>query len=249
MIKAIVVDDEADGRAAIAMALARYCPEVFIAESCETPEAGVRAIHAHKPDLVFLDIQMPRMSGFDVLQKLSPITFEVVFVSAYDRYAIQAIKFSALDYLLKPLDVDELIQAVRKVEERLRLKNNPFGYQSVLHNLQFRDGKIKRLAVPALDGISFFDTDSIIFCRADGSYTTLYMRNKQQVVVAKKLKDFETLLAESDFCRVHHSALINVRHVQKYVKGEGGYVILSEGHHIDVSRRKKEDFLRLMDLI
>ncbi len=246
MITAVIIDDEDDGRDAIELAVKKYCPEVTITGTYGTPELGVKAIRQLKPSLVFLDVQMPQMSGFDVLQQLSPITFEVIFVSAYDRYAIKAIKFSALDYLLKPVDVDDLIQAISKVKERLYNKNNFFQYQSVLNNVQSKGGKIEKLAVPSLNGIDFFETADIIYCKADGSYTTLFLKNKQSCVVSKNLKDFENLLAESGFCRVHHSFLINLRHVQKYIKGEGGYVLLTEGHHVDISRRKKDEFIALL---
>ena len=247
MISAVIVDDEIDAREAMELAVQKYCPEVTIAGIYATPESGIAGIRQVRPDLVFLDVQMPKMSGFDVLQQLSPISFEVIFVSAYDRYAIKAIKFSALDYLLKPVDVDDLIQAVKKVKERLNNKNNSYQYQSVLNNIQGKSGKIEKLAIPSSNGIDFFNTSDIIYCRAEGSYTTLVLKDKQNFVVSKNLKDFENLLAESGFCRVHHSYLINLAHVQKYIKGEGGYVLLTEGHHVDISRRKKDEFLALLD--
>ncbi|HRP56282.1 LytTR family DNA-binding domain-containing protein [Agriterribacter sp.] len=249
MITSVIIDDEEDGREAIASALTKYCPEVTISGMYATPEEGIAGIRQLKPSLVFLDIQMPEMSGFDVLQQLSPVTFEVIFVSAYDRYAIKAIKFSALDYLLKPIDVDDLVHAVKKVKERLHTEKNIYQYQSVVNNIQLKSGKIEKLAIPSLTGIDFVDTADIIFCRADGSYTTLFLKNKQSCLASKNLKDFEHILAESGFCRIHHSYLINLRHVQKYIKGEGGQVLLTEGHYADVSRRKKEAFLALLDTL
>src|SRR5688572_5724664 len=179
MISAIIIDDEADGRDALRLALERYCPEIVIKNTCETAAAGVDAILKLKPELVFLDIQMPQMSGFDVLQKVSPVTFEVIFVSAHDQYAIKAIKFSALDYLLKPIDVHDLLQGVRKAKERLQLKKTQHQYQSVIHNIQFRSEKIKKLAVPSFEGIDLFELDDIIYCKAEGGYTTIYLKNKQ----------------------------------------------------------------------
>jgi two-component system LytT family response regulator len=247
MITTLIIDDEADGRDALKSAIEKYCPEVDIKCICETPEEGILAIKNIKPDLVFLDIQMPQMSGFDVLQKVSPVTFEVIFVSAHDQYAIKAIKFSALDYLLKPVDVDDLMHALKKVKERLHNKSNVHQYQSVLNNIHYRSEKIKKLAVPSLEGIDLFDTDDIIYCKAEGSYTTLFLKNRQSKLISRNLKDFENLLVESGFCRVHNSSLINVKHVQRYVKGEGGYVILTEDHHVDISRRKKDEFLKLLD--
>jgi two-component system, LytTR family, response regulator len=245
MINAIIVDDEADGRESLQLAIEKYCPDVNIIGAYATPEQGIKFIRQLNPSLVFLDVQMPQMSGFDILQQLSPVTFKVIFVSAHDRYAIKAIKFSALDYLLKPVDVDDLIHAVKKVREAH--PNNSYQYQSVLNNIQVKSGKIEKIAIPSLTGIDFFQTDDIIYCRADGSYTTLFLKNKTECVVSKNLKDFENLLTESGFCRVHHSFLINLRHVRKYIKGEGGYVLLTDGHQVDISRRKKDEFLALLD--
>jgi two-component system LytT family response regulator len=140
-----------------------------------------------------------------------------------------------------------LMHALVKVKERLHNKVNVHQYQSVLNNIQYRSEKIKKLAVPSLEGIDLFDTDDIIYCQAEGSYTTLFLKNKQSKIISRNLKDFENLLTESGFCRVHNSFLINVKHVQRYVKGDGGYVILSEDHHVDISRRKKDEFLKLLD--
>ena len=247
MINAILIDDEITGLESLQLAIEKYCPDVVIKGSYNTPQQGLAGIREHHPDLVFLDVQMPQMSGFDVLQQAAPITFDVIFVSAHDQYAIKAIKFSALDYLLKPIDVDELIHAVKKVKDRVNNKTNSFQYQSVINNVQLRTGKIEKLAVPSAEGIDFFNTQDIVYCKAEGSYTAIMLKNKLQVLVCKNLKDFESILIDSGFCRVHHSYLVNLSHVQKYIKGDGGYVILTENHHVDISRRKKEEFLALLD--
>ena len=249
MIKTIIIDDEHYGRQSLQHALEQYCPEVKILQICESPEAGITAIEELKPQLVFLDVQMPNMSGFDVLQKLSLIDFEVIFVTSYDQYAIKAIKFSAIDYLLKPLDVDDLIHAVQRAKENLQKNGKAQRYQSVLHNINYTSGKIEKLAVPTLDGIDFFKTDDIIYCEADGSYTTLYLSGHQKQVISKNLKDFENLLTGSGFCRVHNSHLINMGHIQKYFKGDGGYVILTDDYHVDISRRRKDAFLNRLHKI
>ncbi|MDZ7604231.1 MAG: LytTR family DNA-binding domain-containing protein [Cyclobacteriaceae bacterium] len=249
MIKAIIIDDEHFGRQALGKALEQFCPEVEIISVCEGPKQGIGAIIKLKPNLVFLDIQMPEMSGFDVLQQLSPINFEVIFVTSYDQYAIKAIKFSALDYLLKPIDVGDLMQAVKKMEGRIQSKPNAFTYQSVLHNIQHKAGKINRIAVPSMEGIDFFSTTDIIYFKADGNYTTIFLTNQRKHVISKNLKEFESLLSSSGFCRTHNSFLIHLYHVQKYIKGEGGYVMLTEGHHVEVSRRRKDAFLNMLDKI
>lgn len=249
MLRALLIDDESDAREALKLAIEKYCPEVSLLGVYDKPEQGLAAIREQQPELVFLDIQMPHMSGFDLLQQVSPPSFEVIFVTAHDQYAIKAIRFSALDYLLKPVDVDDLMQAVRRVQARLQQKNREQQYQSVLNNIRYQSGKIERLAVPTLEGIEFFNTDDIIYCQADGNYTRLQLTHKQSRLISKNLKDFETLLSESGFCRVHHSSLINLHHIQKYVKGEGGYVVLTDGYHVDISRRKKEEFLKLLHKI
>ena len=249
MINAVIIDDEADGRDALRITLEKFFPDINIVAVCDTPEAGLETLTRTNPDLVFLDIQMPRMSGFDLLRQLSPFAFEVIFVTAHDQYAIKAIRFSALDYLLKPIDVDDLRPAIERAGERLRGKNASHQYLSVLQNAQHKAGKIERLAVHTLNGIDFFNTSDIIYCKAEGSYTILCLKGKQTQVVSRNLKEFEDLLADSDFCRVHHSYLINLHHVQKYIKGEGGYVIVTDNHHVDVSRRKKEEFIKLIERI
>ena len=247
MIKSIIIDDEADGREALRMALEKYCPEISISGVYATPEEGMQGIRAQSPQLVFLDVQMPNLSGFDILQQLSPIGFEVIFVSAYDQYAIKAIRFSALDYLLKPIDVDDLLQAVKRVKERLEQKSGFFSYESVLYNVRHGANKSEKIAVPSLNGIDFFQADDIVYCSARGSYTNIYLKNGQQHLASKNLKDFENLLSDSGFCRVHHSYLINIKHVTRYVRGEGGYVTLTGDHRVDVSRRRKDEFLAMLD--
>ena len=240
MIQSIIIDDETDAREALRLALDKYCPEVEVLAACETPENGIEAIANMQPDLVFLDVQMPHMSGFDLLEEIGEINFAVIFVTAYDRYAIKAIKFSALDYLLKPVDPDDLVSAIRKAENR---QHRSYQYQSVLNNIK-QQKNIDKLAIPDAQGIMFVDTSNIICCQADGNYTMLYLAGGKTTLVSKPLKDFEAMLSESGFIRVHHAALINIKHIQKYMKGDGGYVIMTEDLHVDISRRKKEAFLQ-----
>lgn len=244
MIHCLIIDDESDAREALKLAVEKYCPEVEVIAACETPKKGLEAILNLQPDLVFLDVEMPGMSGFDLLQQLEDISFAVIFVTAYNRYAIKAIKFSALDYLLKPVDPDDLVRAVRKAKDWQHQKELTFRYQSVLSNIKNQQLNMDKLAIPDSEGIIFVETADIICCRADGNYTMLYLIGGKTILVSKPLKDFEAMLSNHGFSRVHHAALINMKHIQKYVKGDGGYVILSDNHHVDVSRRKKEAFLR-----
>jgi two-component system LytT family response regulator len=250
MIRSIIIDDEDDGRNTLRLMLERYFPEIAIDGIYSDPRDGMKSITQTQPDLVFLDIQMPQMSGFDLLKQLSPVTFEVIFVTAHDQYAIKAIRFSALDYLLKPVDIDDLRTAVEKAKERIAQKVSPAHHiQSVFNNIQHKGGKIERLAIPTLEGIELFNTADIIFCKAEGSYTSLMFSGGKSQIVSRNLKEFESMLSDSGFCRVHHSFLINIQHVKKYIKGEGGYVIMTDNHTVDISRRKKEEFLNLLDKV
>ena len=249
MISSVIIDDQKDGREAIRLNLERHCSEVNIVAICGSASQGIEAIKSHQPDLVFLDIQIPNMSGFDLLEELEPINFEVIFVTAYNQYAIKAIRFSALDYLLKPIDPVELIEAVGKVQERQNQKDLMFRFQSMLRNVKCMPGNIGKLAISNMDGIIFLETERIIFCRAEGNYTKIYLTGKQTHLVTKKLKQFENMLSESGFCRVHHASVINLNHVQKYVKGESCHVVLTDGYRVDVSRRRKEAFLSMLDRI
>ncbi len=249
MIEAILIDDEHFGRQALANALNKYCPQVNLLAQCETPQQGIETIRKLKPQLVFLDVQMPGMSGFDVLNQLQPIDFQVIFVTSYDRYAIKAIRFSAVDYLLKPLDIDDLVQAVTRANERIADHNTTHQVGSILHNVTQSSEAIEQVAVPTLEGIDFIKTKEIIYCAAEGGYTNIFLHDGSTQLISRTLKDFDILLRDSGFCRVHHNSLINLKHIQKYIKGEGGYVILTNDHHVDISRRKKDEFLSQLNKI
>lgn len=244
MIRTLIIDDEKSARDGLLLTLEKYCPDLQVIALCPSAEIGLEKIRELKPNLVFLDVQMPKMFGFDVLEKVKEIDFDVIFVTAYDRYAIKAIKFSALDYLLKPVDVDELVTAVQKVIDK---KNNTkIQYESLLSNVKYKNDKMTRLAIPSDNEIIIQPLENILFCEADSCYTTLHLVDKKKITVAKTLKEFEGILPESDFCRIHHSTLVNMDHIIKYVKGEGGYVMISEGYHLNVSRRKKDNFLQML---
>ncbi len=249
MIRALIIDDEEDAREGLKLALAKFCPEVEIMALCDGPVAGLEKIVELGPDLVFLDVQMPHMSGFDMLEKIGEINFEVIFVTAFDRYAIKAIRFSALDYLLKPVDVDDMVTAVEKVKVKMAQKPDAGSYHSLIKNVRFNRESFTRLAIPTGNEIVVKELKDIVFFQADGSYTILHLVDSKTLTVAKVLKEFEAMLPAEQFCRIHHSTLVNMRHVTKYIKGEGGYVMVTGGVHLDVSRRKKEQFLQLLHKI
>ena len=247
MIRTILIDDEEDGRVSLQLAIEKFCPELEIVAMCDGPEKGIEAIREQLPDLVFLDIQMPVMSGFEMLAKLDKTDFQVIFVTAHERYAIKAIRFAALDYLLKPIDIDDLVSAVGRLREKTSLGADASHIESVRHNTKTRLGTEGKLAIPSTSGMEFIEIKDIIYCRADGSYTEVVLDNGNTLLVSKGLKEFENILDLDKFCRVHHSSLIGLAHVQRYIKGEGGYVIMSNGDHIDISRRRKEEFMKQID--
>ncbi len=244
MIKALIIDDEEDARQMLNLALQRYCPNVEVLALCESAHEGLEKIERLKPDLVFLDVQMPILSGFDMLEKVPKPDFEVIFVTAHNQYAIKAIKFSALDYLLKPIDVEELVSSVERVSEKTNQKAAP--YHSLLTNMHLGPKKLKRLAIPIENGLVLQEVDDIVYCEADGSYTKLFLLDDSQLLVSKNIKEFENMLTENAFCRIHHSFLVNTAHVKKYIRGEGGYVEVTGEKHLNVSRRKKDSLLQFL---
>ena len=242
MIKAVIIDDEIHCRKTLNMLLAENCPDVQVVEQCEDGEAGILAIQKLKPDIVFLDIEMPGMNGFEMLQKLPAINFEIIFTTSYDQYAIKAFKFSALDYLLKPVDRQELETAVQKVVQRLS-RPVPQQLEILLQKLYQPASSIRKIALPTMEGLQMIPIDSIISCASDSNYTIFQLKNKQKLIVSRLLREVEEMLEEYSFLRVHHSYVVNLNEIEKYYKGDGGYVVMSDGSSIDVSRNKKDVLL------
>ncbi len=248
ILKAIIIDDEARSRKALQIALKDYCPTVEVIAIAETPENGIEAINSCKPDIVFLDVQMPGMSGFDLLSHFAEIDFDIVFITAHDHYAIKAIRFSALDYLLKPIQIDELMAAVKKAEEKKNYKHINWQYKSLYENVRSNHNTSGSIAVPTGDGLLFIKTQNIIRCEAEGNYVIIYQAGKEKMLITKTLGDIESMLDAKEFFRVHNSYLVNLSHIKKYVKGDGGYVIMSDNASVDVSRRKKDEFLQWLNI-
>ena len=242
MIKAVIVDDEPFCCSSLVILLERYCPEVKVTGIYHSGDDALQAIPEHHPQIVFLDIEMPGMNGFEMLEKLPAIDFEIIFTTSYDQYAIKAIRFSALDYLLKPIDREELQKAVQKVIER---SPHPFPQQLeiLLQKIHQPISSAQKIALPSMEGLQMIDVNSIISCASDSNYTIFFIRNKKKIVVSRTLKEIEEMLEEYPFLRVHNSYLINLNEIDKYVKGEGGYLVMSDGSTIDVSRSKKETLL------
>jgi two-component system LytT family response regulator len=244
MIKAILVDDEVHCLDTLTILLKEYTPEVQILEQCRSAKAALDAIGKLKPSLVFLDIEMPGMNGFELLEQFKEIPFAVIFTTSYDQYAIKAIRFSALDYLLKPIDPKELIAAIHKVQTQKQLPDAE-QFQILLDHVQHKESGFKKIAVPTSEGFELIPEDQILRCEADDNYTYIFLKNKTRIVACRTLKEVEEQLQDfSHFIRVHHSYLVNMNEITKYIRGEGGYVIMSDGSTVNVSRSRKESLLK-----
>ena len=248
MIQAIIIDDEVHCVDTLSMLLKEYCPDVLVIERCRSAKQGLEAIEKLKPDLVFLDIEMPAMNGFEMLEQFAAISFAIIFTTSYDQYAIKAIRFSALDYLLKPVDPNELISSVKKVQEQRHL---PMAeqFQMLLKQIQGKDHHFNKLAVPTSEGFELIPADQLMRCEADDNYTHLYLKNKNKIIACRTLKEVEEQLQDFNFfIRVHHSHIVNLNEVVKYVRGEGGYLVLSDGTSVNVSRSRKDTLLNILQL-
>lgn len=243
MITAIIIDDEAKGRLALREKLSAYCPQIKVLAEAVNGAEALMVIHEHQPQLIFLDIEMPEMNGFEMLNELAEKNFHIIFTTAYDQYAIKAIKYAAFDYLLKPIDIEELKAAIEKIDAR---ENNQTKKQVELlqQNMQHPKKQLNKLAIPTLEGLLFFDINDIIHLEANSNYTNIYLTSKTKITASKTLKEFEEMLPEDIFFRTHHSHLINLSYIKRYIKGDGGQIELQNGTYVDVSRRKKEEFLK-----
>jgi two-component system LytT family response regulator len=246
MVPAIIVDDEINGRENLANLIFKFCPDIQITGMASSVDDAIEMIKNRNPELVFLDIEMPFKNGFDLLEMVNPITFDVIFTTAFDHYAVRAIKFSALDYLLKPIDIEELKQSVAKLLQKKAAKESSAkNFELLLSNLKVRN-KLQKIAVPTLDGLVFINIMDIIRCEADDNYTRIFIVNSDALLVSRTLKDYEDMLSGMNFFRIHHANLINLQHVKKYIRGEGGFVVLSDNISVEVSRRRKNEFLKLL---
>jgi two-component system LytT family response regulator len=243
-MKAILVDDEPDGIRTLQKMLEKHCPQVNVVASCSNAVAAKTQIGLLEPDIVFLDIQMPGKTGLQLLTELSPKNFEVIFVTAYNEYMLQALQFSAADYLLKPVDEDRLIEAVQRVENRMAEEKKEEWSNTLLHNLaKTGNASEMRLCLPTFKGFTILRLEEILYCEAERSYTVFHLENGKTITVSKPLIDYDSMLKDTPFFRVHKSFLINLYHVKEYQRGEGGTVIMSNQAEIEVSRRRKDIFL------
>lgn len=243
MIRTIIIDDEPYSCEALAILLEKCCPEIKIEAICHSAEEALHLLAVKKFELMFLDIEMPRINGFQMLEQLPCVDFQLIFTTSFDQYAIKAIRFSALDYLLKPIDREELKAAVKKATDRLQ-PALPSQLEILLQKLHFPAHRVSRIALPTLEGLQLISVNDIISCTASSNYTIFALKDNQKLTVSRTLKEIEEMLEEHNFLRVHHSYLVNLNEIKKYIKGEGGLLIMSDGSSIDVSRSKKELLLK-----
>jgi two-component system LytT family response regulator len=238
----IIIDDENHCIKTLTNQVETWFPEVKILAACNESPKAYSLIQKHKPDFIFLDIEMPLLNGFDLLSKFDTLYFDVIFTTAYDSYAVKAIKYSALDYLLKPVDKEDLAFAIDKIKSKQSsISQSQVQMAIAVHNRQVPN----TIALPSMDGLTFASVNDIVHCTAEGSYTRLYMTDNTEILLSRTLGDVEELLVDSHFFRIHHSSLINLKHVKKYIHSDGGKAIMSNGNSLKLARTRKTDFLNV----
>lgn len=243
-IKAILVDDEKNALEVLEWLIKTYCPEVEIVGQFQSGEDCLNNIQSLKPDVLFLDVEMPKMNGFDLLEKIQDKNFDVVFTTAYDKFAVKAFRYSAINYLLKPIDPDDLITTVERIKQKKAVINKE-QVDLLFQSLVNKDNTLERIALSTNDGLTFVMTKEIIYCKAESNYTSLALLNGKKILIAKTLKEIDETLAGKDFFRVHKSFLVNINHISKFVRGEGGYIVMPDSQQISIARDRKDDFFQL----
>ncbi|TVQ89458.1 MAG: DNA-binding response regulator [Bacteroidetes bacterium] len=246
MLRTIIIDDEDHQRLNLEKMVKLYCSDLEIIAMADGIKTGVRAIKKHGPDLVLLDIKLNDGTGFELLEALQPINFKVIFITAFDQYAIRAFRISALDYLLKPVDPDELCQAAKKAGEIIQKDFNIqlSNFQKFLHP---DDKTLTKIIIKTHDNIHLVSVQDILFCESDNNYTRFHLSGHKQIMVSATLKDYEDILAESGFFRIHKSYLVNIKNIRRFERGEGGSVVLEGDLKIPVSSRKRDELLGMLD--
>jgi len=246
MIRAVIIDDEIDCIQSLEFELTEHCKSVEIVDRCQNAKEGIKAIHKHKPDVLFLDIEMPVINGFELLELLAEINFDIIFITAHDKFALQAFKVCAVDYLLKPIDPDDLIKAVHKLHKTQERNKTKTQIQFLLQHLdELEQNNVRRIALPTLEGLQFIYLNDILYCESDGAYSTLYFTQGTKLLISKPLRYLEEILCNYHFYRVHKSFIVNLNYIIKYTRGAGGALTMKNGDEIRVSRSKKEELLSL----
>src|SRR5688572_30470343 len=245
MIRTVVIEDEEHSRKMLMGMLQENCRAITVVASADSVKTGLTAIAEQKPELVFLDIELQSETSFEILEKLPEINFELVFTTAFDHYALKAIKFCAIDFLLKPIDLNELKVAVAKAEKRLNREYLNKNLEVLLNNIKSSGQNSHRIALSTLEGLFFVNVSDIIYCESSGPYTKFIFKQSDKIITSKHLKEYEDLLSGYDFFRIHKSYLVNLQEIKKYIRGEGGQLIMSDGAALNVSKQRKESFLRI----
>jgi two-component system LytT family response regulator len=246
MIRAVIIEDEKNSREFLQRMLEEKFADIIIVGTADNMEDAFELITNSAPQLVFMDIEMKKATAFDLLNKFSAVSFEIIFTTAYEKYALKAIKFSALDYLLKPINLEELKTAIDKARDRIKNLSTNTSLEVLMQNIRSAGQENHQIALPTREGLVFVKVRDIIFCESNGAYTQFHFRDKSSLLTSKNLKEYEELLSDYHFFRIHHSYLINLHEITRYIRGEGGQVVLSSNHTLDVSKRKKEGFLLKM---
>lgn len=247
ILKTVIIDDEQNNTDNLSMLLKQHCPQVSVVATALNADAGENAILQLNPDLVFLDIQMPEKSGFDMLKSLKNFSFEVIFVTAYDQYGIQAVKFSAIDYLLKPINIEDLKAAVQKVVRHNAQKKHNLQLENLINLLQQTQQKqFHRIALQTVKETRFVEPDKIVRCESSNNYTTFFLASKEKIMTSKPIFEYEEMLKDYGFVRCHQSHLVNKIFIKSWIKEEGGYLLLEDDTQIPISRHKKEGLKQIL---
>ena len=247
MIRSIIIDDEQHCVKSLMKDLEQHCPSVELTDTCYSAKEGILAVKKNHPDLIFLDVEMPWMSGFEMLEILGEIHFSIIFTTAHDEFAAKAFRISAVDYLLKPIDANDLKAAVQKVEMKMEEGSSLQHITNLLRNIR-QPGSEQKIALPLREGYEFIDVSSIIYCAAEGAYTRVYISDRKPMLISKTLGDVEELLPPEIFQRVHHSTLINITYVSQFLRTDGGYIVLKTGEKLSVSKAKKDMLMARLGL-
>jgi len=243
-LKAIIIDDETHSTEMLEWLLQTYNTDVEVLATCHSGEEGLKTLQNHHPDVVFMDIEMPRMNGFDVLDQLQERPFELVFITAYDQFAVRAFRYAALNYLLKPVDPDDLVATINRIREK-KTHTGPAQMEILFQSLLNKQNQVERIALSSGDGLVFVNTADITYCKAESNYTQVVLQNGKKIMVARTLKDLDETLSGKDFFRVHASYLVNINHISKFVRGDGGYIVMPDEAQITISRSKRDEFFQL----
>ncbi|SHJ84327.1 LytR/AlgR family response regulator transcription factor [Pseudozobellia thermophila] len=244
MLNAIIVDDERHCRDALENLVAKHRSFLDLKSSVSTVSAAIEAIETFGPDVVFLDVHLQNETGFDLLKQLDRIDFYIIFTTAYEAYAVNAFKYSAFDYLLKPIDPDEFQETLNRLRDRRNEENHAKKLEVLFHNFEARFDGVKKIAIPTVKDFTFLNVSDVVRCESDGNYTHIFTARGKKLTSTRTLKYFEEFLGDVQFFRIHKSHYVNLAHVEKYIKGKGGYVVMSDGARLEVAVRRKDDFLR-----